>query len=105
MVFTVLMSLLIRNQRHTLRAIKEEIAQQKEQLKTKFQAISERFEDIYDEIDKRHTHQTRLILVVDILVALTFCIITMLLIWLSPALQAVLVTTWDVLKTLSLPCR
>ena len=104
LVFTALMALLIRNQRHTLRAVQEEIAQQKEQLRTKFQAISERFKDIYDEIEKRHTHQTRLILVVDILVALTFCCITLLLIWLSPALQAMLAATWGALKTLSLPC-
>ncbi len=81
--FSVLMSLLIRNQRHTLKAVKHEIDQQRQQMESKYQAIASRFADIYAEIEDRHTHQQRLIWVVDALVAISLGIASVLLVWFS----------------------
>lgn len=83
LVFAVLMDLLIRNQRHTLRAVKNEIDQQRQQIETKYQSIASRFADIYREIEDRHTHQQRLIWVVDVLVAISLGITTVLLLCFS----------------------
>lgn len=73
------MDLLIRNQRHTLKAVKHEIDQQRQQIETRYQPIAVRFENVYKEIDGRHTHQQWLIRVVDALVALSLGITSTLL--------------------------
>lgn len=78
LIFSILMDLLIRNQRHTLKAVKHEIDQQRRQIENKYQTIAPRFADIYREIEDRHTHQQWLIRVVDALVALSFVITTVL---------------------------
>ncbi len=83
LIFAVLMDLLIRNQRHTLKAVKQEIDQQRRQIATKYQTIASRFDQIYGEIDARHGHQQRLILVVDALVAACLVITTIVLVWFS----------------------
>ena len=85
LVFSILMDLLIRNQRHTLKAVKNEIDQQRDQIKNKYRSIADRFKDIYDEIDGRHNHQNRLIWVVDGLVAASLGITTFLLLRFSGA--------------------
>lgn len=79
MVFSILMDMLIRNQRHTLKAVKHEIDQQRQQIASKYQAVASRFESAYQEIDERHIHQQRLISVVDLLVAGCLFITTVLL--------------------------
>jgi len=79
-IFSILMDLLIRNQRHTLKAVKNEIDQQREQIEKKYQTIAPRFEAIYTEIDERHSHQQWLILIVDALVAISFGITSLLLV-------------------------
>lgn len=86
LIFAALMDLLIRNQRHTLRAVKQEIDQQRQQLETKYQDVAPRFKDIYGEIWDRHKHQQRLITVVDALVAIFLGITTTVLLWFSSAL-------------------
>lgn len=87
LIFSILMDLLIRNQRHTLKAVKHEIDQQRQQIENKYQTIATRFADIYREIEDRHTHQQRLILVIDTLVALSLGITTVLLLRFSGAMS------------------
>ncbi len=89
LVFSVLMNLLIRNQRHTLNAVKHEIDQQRQQIESKYQTIAPRFVDIYKEIEERHAHQHRLILVIDALVAISLFISTVLLFFFSGFLPCV----------------
>lgn len=85
LIFAALMDLLIRNQRHTLKAVKQEIDQQREQIATKYQNIAPRFDRIYQEIEERHTHQQWLIRVVDTLVAISLAITTIVLLWFANA--------------------
>jgi hypothetical protein len=85
LIFTIFMDLLIRNQRHTLKAVKNEIDQQRQQLESKYKTIASRFENIYTEIDGRHTHQKRLIWIVEALVAISLAITTVALWWYSGA--------------------
>lgn len=86
LIFSILMDLLIRNQRHTLKAVKHEIDQQRQQIENKYQAIAPRFADIYKEIEDRHTHQQWLIRVVDALVALSLGITSILVLRFSGAM-------------------
>ena len=86
LIFSILLDLLIRNQRHTLKAVKNEIDQQQQQIEKKYQAISPRFANIYKEIEDRHTHQQWLIRVVDALVALSLGITTVLVLRFSGAI-------------------
>jgi len=86
LIFTILMDLLIRNQRHTLKAVKQEIDQQRQQIEYKYQAIAPRFAYIYNEIDGRHKHQQRLIWTVEILIGLFFGITTFVLLLYANAL-------------------
>ena len=83
LIFSILMDLLIRNQRHTLKAVKHEIDQQRHQIENKYQTIASRFADIYKEIEGRHTHQQWLIRVVDAMVALSLGITSILLLHFS----------------------
>lgn len=61
LIFSILMDLLVRNQRHTLTAVKNEIDQQHQQIVSKYKAIAPRFESIYREIEDRYAHQKWLI--------------------------------------------
>lgn len=88
LIFSILMDLLIRNQRHTLKAVKHEIDQQRQQIENKYQTIATRFADIYREIEDRHSHQQWLIRVVDALVALSLVITTVLLLRFSGTMSA-----------------
>jgi hypothetical protein len=86
LVFVILMSLLIRNQRHTLKAVKDEIDQQRAQFEIKYKNLVSRFEAAYGEIDKRYRHQACLITTVDALVGLSFICASAMLLWYSNAL-------------------
>jgi hypothetical protein len=86
LVFAILMDLLIRNQRHTLKAVKHEIDQQRLLIESKYQTIAPRFAAIYCEIEERHVHQQWLIKVVDALVAFSLGITTGLLLLFSAAI-------------------
>jgi hypothetical protein len=76
LVFAVLMTLLVRNQRHTLHAVQQEIDQQWQQIKGKHHSVADRFSASYKQLDKRYRHQERLIRVVDLLVALALAVTT-----------------------------
>lgn len=86
LIFSILMDLLVRNQRHTLTAVKNEIDQQHQQIVSKYKAIAPRFESIYREIEDRYAHQKWLIRVVDALVALSLGITTVLVLRFSGAM-------------------
>lgn len=85
LVFATLMDLLIRNQRHTLTAVKQEIDQQRQQIESKYQSVADRFSKIYSDIYKRYAHQERLIAIVDFLVAISLGVTTFMLLWFSNA--------------------
>lgn len=86
LVFSILMELLIRNQRNTLKAVKQEIDQQRHQVESKYQSIAERFSESYREVDARYTHQRRLIAIVEFLVAASFAVTSFLLLLFSGTL-------------------
>lgn len=90
LVFAIFMDLLIRNQRHTLRAVKQEIDQQRQQIEEKYRPIADRFKDSYKEVAARHIHQQRLIWVVELLVAIALAVPTVLLLWFSNAVPPLL---------------
>lgn len=81
--FSLLMNLLIRNQTHTLNAIKTEIDQQKDIIKTKHATVADRFLGIYEQLERRYIHQKRLIKTIDGLVAFSLIISTSILIYYS----------------------
>lgn len=83
LVFAIFMSLLIRNQRHSLKAVKSEIDQQWAEMEGRHRDVADRFVDSYQELRDRFTHQSRLILVVEFLVGLSFWITTGLLAYYS----------------------
>lgn len=70
LVFSVFMALLLRNQQHTLLAVKQEIDQQWQQISGKYHSVATRFNKSYQQLDDRYHHQERLIDVVDLFVAL-----------------------------------
>jgi hypothetical protein len=83
LVFSVLMTLLIRNQRHTLFAVKQEIDQQWQQIKGKYSSVADRFEPSYKQLDQRYHHQKWLLRVVSFLVAVSLAVATGMLLWFS----------------------
>ena len=83
LIFALFMDLLVRNQRHTLEAVNNEIEQQRNEIKTKYHAVAERFKSIYDEINVRYKHQKLVICVVEALVGLSFLVATGMLLWFS----------------------
>lgn len=85
LIFAIFMNLLIRNQRHTLNAVKQEIDQQRQQIKDKYPTVNGRFNSIYAEIDTRYDHQTKLIQIVNYLVFGALLLSTYLLLWYSGA--------------------
>ncbi|WP_311945184.1 hypothetical protein [Halomonas piscis] len=60
-VFAVLMELLIRNQRNTLQAVKNEMDLQKIIFKDHHRAIYHKFQDVYVELGQRFRHQRNLL--------------------------------------------
>lgn len=83
LVFSVLMTLLIRNQRHTLLAVKQEIDQQWQQIKGKYSSVADRFEPSYKQLDERYHHQKWLLRVISFLVAVSLAVATGMLLWFS----------------------
>lgn len=83
LIFSLLMNLLIKNQKHTLTAIKSEINQQNHLIKTKHQLVADRFIEIYEQLDSRYKHQKKLIDTIDFLVALALFASTFLLLTFS----------------------
>ncbi|MDC7714602.1 hypothetical protein PQU96_10775 [Vogesella sp. LYT5W] len=83
LVFAILMTLLVRNQRHTLHAVKQEIDQQWEQIRGKYHSVAERFQESYKQLDLRYNHQEMLIKVVSMLVTLALAVTTYMLLHFS----------------------
>ncbi|MEH8253860.1 hypothetical protein [Aeromonas veronii] len=78
-VMSIFMTMLIRNQRNTLQAVKQEIDQQWLQLAGKYHSVASRFNDSYKQLDSRCYHQEWLIKIISLLVSLSLFITTMLL--------------------------
>lgn len=97
LVFSVLMTLLVRNQRHTLLAVKQEIDQQWQQIKGKPHSVADRFESSYRQLDKRYHHQVWLLRIVSFLVAVSLAAATGMLLWFSVSQQLLVESlTWGV---------
>jgi hypothetical protein len=79
LVFAIMMTLLVRNQRHTLNAVKQEIDQQWQQIKGKYHSVADRFEASYTQLDRRYRHQRWLIRVISFLVAVSLAVSTVML--------------------------
>lgn len=82
-VFMLLMSMLIRNQQHTLDAVKQEIDQQWLDMNGRHQAVAHRFQDAYSQLEKRYLHQHKLLTKVRFLVTASFLTTTLILLWYS----------------------
>ncbi|MBF0402260.1 MAG: hypothetical protein HQL90_16025 [Magnetococcales bacterium] len=59
--FTIILQLLLRNQRHTLDAVKSEIDGKAERLKEKHQFLFEKIETAFSALDKRYTNSLTLL--------------------------------------------
>jgi hypothetical protein len=71
LIYSVLMSLLISNQRSTLDVVKSEVDEQWGLIRGQHQSVAERFSKSYIHLEKRYEHQCRLLLIVDGLVSIS----------------------------------
>lgn len=83
LVFALLLSLLVRNQRNTLSAVRQEIDQQWTKIESDHRSVADRFRDLYWALEERHKHQIWLIRIVDTLVAFSLLTATAYLLWIS----------------------
>lgn len=82
-VFSILMNLLIRNQHHTLNAVKLEIDQQWQLIQGKHRQVAQQFQTNYTQLYARYKHQRILLGTVSALVAAALAFATSLLLWYS----------------------
>lgn len=83
LVFAILLSLLVRNQKNTLSAINQEIQQQWSTIQNEHKSVADRFTNMYDALDKRYRNHVLLIYTVDFLVAGSLALATGFLLWVS----------------------
>lgn len=83
LVFALLLSLLVRNQKNTLSAIRQEIDQQWRKIESDHRPVANRFQDLYWALEERHLHQIWLIRIVETLVAFSLLAATAYLLWIS----------------------
>ncbi|GAB2796483.1 hypothetical protein GCM10027040_23710 [Halomonas shantousis] len=82
-LFFALMELLIRNQRNTLQAIKNEIDLQKDIFEDRYTLVYKKFEGVYINLADRFTHQCRLLWFIRGLVGAVLGFTTGMLVWYS----------------------
>jgi len=83
-IFSCFMSMLLRNQRASLDAIKQEIDHQKDSLKREHAALNSKFDEIYSDIDRRYEKHKCLLHLVDLAVAITLVLLpAILFVWYS----------------------
>ncbi|UBH29235.1 hypothetical protein [Aeromonas enteropelogenes] len=82
-VMSIFMTMLIRNQRNTLQAVKKEIDQQWLQLEGKYHSVASRFRNSYKQLNTRSCHQEWLIKIISFLVTLSLLVTTLLLLYYS----------------------
>lgn len=82
-IFVLFMDMLIRNQYNSLQAVLDEIEGQQQALIRRHPLLVGKFNDPYQELQKRHAHQKFLIRVVDGLVACMFLFCVVLYYWYS----------------------
>lgn len=83
LVFSLLMDLLIRNQRNTLEAIHQEIGQQQQLIQEQHRSVAGQFISSFTQLQNRYTHQCRLLSTLDVLVAFSLAVATGMLLWYS----------------------
>jgi hypothetical protein len=91
-ILSMFMTMLIRNQRNTLQAVKKEIDQQWLQLEGKYHSVASRFKDSYQQLDDRHRHQEWLIKIISFLVSVSFFITTILLLIFSVETPTIIIS-------------
>lgn len=74
LVFAFLMALLIRNQRNSLAAVKEEIDNQWGRIEGEHALVASKFRESYASLNKRYQDQRRLIFAIDILVSMSLIV-------------------------------
>lgn len=84
MVFSILMIMLVRNQRDALEAIWSEIDQQQKVLRQKHSDIAAKFDSLFDGLKVRYDHQNTLLNVVGCVVWLGLAVSMATLLWLVP---------------------
>ncbi|MGH1461981.1 MAG: hypothetical protein ACRBB6_08095 [Neptuniibacter sp.] len=82
-VFAMFMTMLIRNQRVTLEAVKTEMSHQWEQIENEHRSVAPRFQEIYQFLNKRYLHQKWLLRFIDFIVAVVIAATTIMLLWYS----------------------
>lgn len=82
-VFSVLMQMLIHNQRQTLKSLKEEIDRQRDSLRHRYVAVSAKFEGAFDQLGDRYSDQELLLDRISLLVWAGFCVALVAFIWFS----------------------
>ncbi|MQR02335.1 hypothetical protein [Glaciimonas soli] len=98
LVFTILMVMLIRNQRHTLDAVKQEIEQQWADMSGRHQAVAYRFQEAYTQLDKRYSDQRKLLKNVKYLVYISLVVTSIVLLWYSFDVVALWEKTIEVMQ-------
>jgi hypothetical protein len=75
LIFTGFMNMLLRNQRHSLKAIDDEISELKDKLSVEHAALASKLMPMYDELDKRYKQQKNALFLVEVLISgvLFFC--------------------------------
>ncbi|WP_421287498.1 hypothetical protein [Aeromonas veronii] len=91
-ILSIFMTMLIRNQRNTLQAVKKEIDQQWLQLEGKYHSVASRFKDSYQQLDDRHSHQEWLIKIISFLVSVSLFITTILLLIFSVETPTIIIS-------------
>lgn len=73
--YAIVLAMLIRNQKNTLEALKDEIDHHESLFNNKHKAMAEKFKKSFSQIKNRYEHQKRMLLWVDILVCSAFGVI------------------------------
>ena len=94
LIFSVFMLILLRNQSSTLKAVKSEVDQQKEQFRSKYHSISERFDDDFRDISDRYEKQRITLALIFFVVLVIFFGVTLIAGWYSGIESATKAVDW-----------
>lgn len=94
LVFALLLSLMVRNQKSTISAIRQEIDQQWKQIEDDHRSVAHRFQDLYSALENRRKDQTHLIFTVEVLVVLSLALASAFLLWISVPEPLMILALW-----------
>jgi hypothetical protein len=103
LIFSFFMLILVRNQWSTLQAVKNQIDQQKEQLRSKYQAIAARFETDFTEVNKRYCRQQLTLSIIGFIIIAVLIAVTIIMGWYSGIESAKDIVNWLIQKDKALP--